>query len=141
MYYAERGRGAFVRLGRGRARRLHVSAVTALGDALVGLDWARDPAVRESVVAALGRAAAGCRTVRAIGSAALGLAYLAGGRLDGYYHLSLQPWDVAAGALILAEAGGRITRPNGAAWRLGEPEVVASNGPLHPALVETLHLL
>ncbi len=139
-YYAEKRHGAFVRAGGGRARRLRVSAVTDLGEALVGVDWARDPAVRDSVVAALARVAAECRTVRAIGSAALGLAYLACGRLDGYYHLSLQPWDVAAGALLVTEAGGRITSQAGGAWRLGEPRVVASNNALHGALVEALQL-
>jgi myo-inositol-1(or 4)-monophosphatase len=139
-YFAERGRGAFVRVGRGRAQRLHVSRLTDFGDAVVGVDWARDPAVRALVVSALGRVAAQCRTVRAIGSAALGLAHLAAGRLDGYYHLALQPWDVAAGALLVTEAGGRLSRPDGRAWRLGEPRVAASNRALHGEFLRALRI-
>jgi myo-inositol-1(or 4)-monophosphatase len=141
-FFAEKGKGAFVRRENGRRspRPLRVSALTDFGDALVGVDWARDPALRQRVVEALGRVAAECRTVRAVGSAALGLAYVATGWLDGYYHLALQPWDVAAGALIVAEAGGRISTPDGSAWQLGISQAVASNGVLHTSLLSALAL-
>ena len=139
-FFAERGRRAFVRREAGPDTPLHVSAVVDRGEALVGVDWARDPATRQRVADSLGRVAAACRTVRALGSAALGLAYLAAGRLDGYYHLALKPWDVAAGALIVTEAGGVLSTPDGGAWRLGMEQLVASNGGLHTALLRTLAL-
>lgn len=139
-FYAEKGRGAFVLIGRGEPRRLRVNALTDFAGALIGVDWPRDPALRRRVVDALSRVAAECRTVRAVGSAALGLAYTAAGWLDGYYHLSLQPWDVAAGALLVLEAGGALTRPDGGAWQLADRGVVASNGPLHQKLLTTLAL-
>lgn len=139
-YFAEKGRGAFVRGAKGRARSLHVSTLTDLGDSLIAVDWARKPEVRERIVAALSRVAADCRSIRAIGSAELGLAYIAAGYLDGYYHLALQPWDVAAGALLVTEAGGKISTPSGSTWHLGNPEAVASNGKLHGALVKSLGL-
>lgn len=139
-FYAERGRGAFLKIGASAPRRLRVSALTDLAEALIGVDWARDPALRQRVVAALGRVAAECRSVRAVGSAALGLAYTAAGWLDGYYHLSLFPWDVAAGALLVREAGGELTRPDGVRWELPERQLVASNGLQHPRLLATLQL-
>jgi len=84
------------------------------------------------------RVGAVCQTLRATGSAALGFAYVASGRFDGLYHLALQPWDVAAGALLVIEAGGRLTLPDGGEWRLGAGQVVASNRVLHAELVSTL---
>ncbi len=138
LFYAERGGGAFVRAGPARAEALSVSSVADLGEAVVGADWAHEPALRDQALQGLLRIAPACRTVRALGSAALGLAYVAAGRLDGYYHLSLQPWDVAAASLLVTEAGGALTRPDGQPWHLGHDQVAASNGRLHAAFVETL---
>lgn len=140
LFYAERGRGAFLKIGSGAPRRLRVSPLADFGGALIGLDWPRDPALRRRVVEGLARVSAECRTVRAMGSAALGLAYTAAGWLDGYYHLSLFPWDVAAGALLIREAGGAVTRPDGGAWQLADRGVVVSNGLLHQKLLNTLQL-
>jgi len=139
-FFAEKGQGAFAKYGRGRPRPLRASGSRDFGDALVGVDWARDPLLRQQVLEALGRVTPECRTVRAVGSAALGLAYVPSGALEGYYHLSLQPWDVAAGALLVLEAGGVISSPSGEAWRLGHSRAVASNGLLHTLLVKTLAL-
>ena len=74
----------------------------------------------------------------ATGSAALGLAYIAAGWLDGYVNLMLAPWDVAAGSLLIEEAGGDITTAAGEPWRLGASAVAASNGHLHQAFIEAL---
>jgi myo-inositol-1(or 4)-monophosphatase len=139
-FFAQKGRGAFLQSGRGRPRPVRVSGLANFGEALVGVDWARDPALRRRVAEAVGRASAECRTVRAIGSAALGLAYVAAGWLDGYFHLALQPWDVAAGALLVAEAGGRLSAPGGGAWHLGQAQLVASNRALHGMLLRALAL-
>lgn len=139
-FYAERGRGAFLKIGSNAPRRLRASSLTDFGGALIGVDWARDPALRRRGVEALARVSAECRTVRAMGSAALGLAYTAAGWLDGYYHLSLFPWDVAAGALLISEAGGALTRPDGGAWQLVDRGVVVSNGALHQKLLSALQL-
>ncbi len=76
--------------------------------------------------------------VRRAGSAALDLAYVAGGRLDGYWEQDLSPWDVAAGALLVTGAGGRLSTYTGAPFdRLGH-QIVASNGHLHAAMLEQL---
>ncbi len=139
-FYAERGQGAFVQPVGLAPRPLRVSATTELDQAVVGLDWARDPEVRARVMQALGRVGVAGRTVRALGSAALGLAYVAAGWQDAYFHLSVQPWDVAAGWLLITEAGGQVTQPGGGAWDLGAAGLAASNGALHAAFIEALGL-
>lgn len=79
------------------------------------------------------------RAVRRLGAAALDLAYVAAGRLDGYWELQVQAWDVAAGVAIVREAGGVVTRIDGAADVLTEPmSIVASNGRIHPKMLALL---
>lgn len=138
-FYAQHSKGAFHQMGRGPARRMRVSALTDFAGALVGVDWARDPALRQEVLNKLERVAHAARTVRAVGSTALALAYVAAGWLDGYYHLSFHAWDVAAGALLVREAGGAVTQPDGRAWQLADLQMAASNGALHPALLAALN--
>ena len=77
--------------------------------------------------------------VRRLGSAALDLCYIACGRLDGYWELRLHPWDMAAGGLIVAEAGGKTTDLNGETDWLANPSIIASNGHIHAALLSALH--
>jgi myo-inositol-1(or 4)-monophosphatase len=137
-YYAERGQGAFVQGETEPPERLQASGLMDPAQALIGFDWPRDPAARQKVIEATARVGEATRTLRSLGSAALGLAQVAAGGLDGYYHLTLLPWDVAAGALLIQEAGGQLSSPRGAPWRLSEAGVVASNGHLHAALVKTL---
>ena len=136
----KRGQGAFLQRGRARPRPLRASAITDFGEALVGVDWSREPATRARVVAGVAGVSERCRSVRAMGSAALGLAYVAAGWLDAYVNLSRAPWDVAAGSLIIEEAGGALSTASGRPLRLGQPAVAASNGPLHNAFIAALGL-
>ncbi|HEY3214990.1 MAG TPA: inositol monophosphatase family protein, partial [Candidatus Eisenbacteria bacterium] len=76
--------------------------------------------------------------VRRDGSAALNLCYLAMGRFDGMWEDDLAPWDVAAGVLIVSEAGGTVTRYDGGAFRLDGKQILASNGGLHPEMMAVL---
>jgi myo-inositol-1(or 4)-monophosphatase len=78
------------------------------------------------------------RAVRRLGSAVLYLAWLASGRLDGYWELRLGPWDVAAGSLLVEEAGGRVTSLTGSDIDLDAPSLVATNGHIHSAVLEVL---
>jgi myo-inositol-1(or 4)-monophosphatase len=73
-----------------------------------------------------------------MGSAVLYLAWLATGRLDGYWELRLGPWDVAAGSLLVEEAGGRVTNLTGGALDIDAPALVASNGRIHDAILAVL---
>jgi len=78
------------------------------------------------------------RAVRRLGSALLDLAYVAAGRLDGFWELTLGPWDVAAASVLLEEAGGRITDLRGGAVDIERPRVVASNGHIHESILAVL---
>ncbi|HJQ29097.1 MAG TPA: inositol monophosphatase family protein [Rubrobacter sp.] len=129
-FVAERGRGA-----RLNGESTDVSETDELVQALVVTGFPYD---RDEVPAALdlfGRFSMLARGMRRLGSAALDLCYVASGRLDAYYEQGIHAWDVAAGGLILEEAGGRITDYRGDPFELEGGELVASNGPLHPALV------
>lgn len=81
------------------------------------------------------------RGVRRLGSAALDLAYVACGRFDGYYEYNLSPWDVAAGVLLVSEAGGKVTDFSGDANAIFGRQIVASNQQLHPLLLSRLATL
>jgi myo-inositol-1(or 4)-monophosphatase len=137
-FFAEHGEGAFARLGRRKPRALRVSALEDLGSGVIGVDWARDPLARRQTLEVANQLAPECRTLRALGSAALGLAYVAAGRLDGYFHLGTQAWDSAAGALLVAEAGGTATDAEGATWRPGIRQIVATNGKLHSPVLRAV---
>ena len=76
--------------------------------------------------------------VRRLGSAALDLCYVAAGRIEGYWEPMLNPWDSAAGALIVDEAGGKVSKYDGTDFDLLVPEIVASNGFIHDEMIRTL---
>jgi myo-inositol-1(or 4)-monophosphatase len=73
-----------------------------------------------------------------LGSAALDLCYVAAGRLDGFWEQRLQPWDIAAGALLVQEAGGRISTLSGEEFKVHAGEVLASNGLIHDAMMTVI---
>jgi myo-inositol-1(or 4)-monophosphatase len=134
IFVAERGRGATL-----NGARLRVSGTPVLGESLLGTSYPND--IREAPRDNLPEHAGlmyRCRSVRSIGSAVLGLAAVAAGRLDGYWEQRLGAWDVAAGALLIREAGGTVTAVGGAPLDLAAPSVTASNGLIHAEIVEAL---
>lgn len=114
-----------------------VSDRDVLERSVVALDWAHAPAQRQRSLDALDRYAHEVRTIRALGSAALALAWLAAGRLDAYLNPGLQPWDLAAGALLVREAGGQVSDWNGRPWTADSENTagLASNGFIHDRLL------
>src|SRR5215203_7256863 len=78
------------------------------------------------------------QAIRQTGSAALNLCYIAAGRLDGYWERGISPWDVAAGAVIVTEAGGAVTDMRGGAFHSDDREILASNGTVHPDLLNVI---
>src|SRR2546423_1313289 len=78
------------------------------------------------------------QSARRDGAAALDLAYVASGRFDGFYEEGLRPWDVAAGVLLVEEAGGRVTHYDGRPFHIYTPPIAASNGLVHDAMLEVL---
>ena len=110
LFTAERGGGAHL-----NGRPLHVSKATELVDAVVVTGFPYDVHSRvEEIVGLFGAFVGQARAVRRLGSAAIDLCYVAAGRMDGFWEADLKPWDIAGGALIVAEAGGRVTNMDGA---------------------------
>lgn len=126
LFHAQRGEGAW--FGR---RRLHVSNVARLEDALISHDWARSPAQRCRLVTMIARLSQQAQALRAFGAAALSLCYVAAGWLDAFINLELRIWDVAAGGLLIEEAGGRVSAFDGSAIGLATCDCLATNGLLH----------
>lgn len=133
LFAVERGRGASL-----NGEPLRVSQVDLVGDAVVSLDWSRSQANRREIVARLGRIAPACGTVRGMGSAALGLCYVAAGWTDAYFNVGMKPWDMAAGLLLIQEAGGRVTDIEGRPWQPWIENVLVSNGQLHQTLLDLM---
>jgi myo-inositol-1(or 4)-monophosphatase len=134
LYTAEKGQGAFL-----NNRRLRVAARRALADSLIttGIPH-RGKAGHERFLAecrALMSQAAG---VRRTGSAAIDLAWVAAGRFDGYIEHGLSPWDLAAGSLMVREAGGIVTDAQGGKRILETGDIVAGNAQVHRAMLELL---
>ena len=75
------------------------------------------------------------RAVRRLGSAALDICYVAAGRMDGFWEQDLKPWDIAAGAIILEEAGGKVTDFNGGPFSSRRPQLLATNGRIHDQML------
>jgi myo-inositol-1(or 4)-monophosphatase len=116
-----------------------VSEEPELGRSLLATGFSYDVrGSREDNLDHFARMVKAARAVRRDGSAALDLCYFASGRLDGYWELKLHPWDVAAGFLIVEEAGGRISDLRGGAPLRSGRETVATNGRIHPALLSLL---
>jgi myo-inositol-1(or 4)-monophosphatase len=126
-FRAHRGGGAF--LG---ARRLSVSNAAALDQALVctGFPYGHGERLPE-MLSAFGRFTELARGSRRLGSAALDLAYVASGRLDVFWEQGLKPWDVAAGVVLVREAGGIVTRFDGSPMGLRDGEILAATPGLH----------
>jgi myo-inositol-1(or 4)-monophosphatase len=119
-------------------RRLQVSQTAELGQAIIALDWSSAPEQRRQAMSQLARTAHNVLTVRAIGSATLALAWVAAGRLDGYWHNSLKAWDAAAATLFVHEAGGLTSDGRRVPWQTNDGRCVASNKHLHEQLLVLL---
>jgi myo-inositol-1(or 4)-monophosphatase len=128
-FVAERGRGAKL-----NGRPISVSESDEPIRALIATDFPYDRERMPETLEFFGRFSALSRGMRRLGAAALDLCYVAAGRLDGYYMRGVRPWDLAAGSLILREAGGKLTDYRGDELALDGGEIVASNGRLHSAM-------
>jgi myo-inositol-1(or 4)-monophosphatase len=120
---------------------LHVSGTENLLEAFVGTDWTRDAASRERNVQMTAQLMPHINVLRVCGSAALSICYVGAGWWDAYWHVGLQPWDAAAGALIVRETGGQATDLLGQRWQLHSAPFLASNGKLHKEILEGLAVL
>lgn len=116
-----------------------VSSADDLGESVVACDWAWGLEKRLNVVRWLGNVSTHVRQIKSMGSAVADLAALASGRIDAYLHSGLKPWDVAASALLIEKAGGKITTPTGESWDVFHSDIVASNEVLHNNLLALIN--
>jgi len=127
MYSAEKGFGAYV-----NDRRLRVSARRQLSEAVIGTGMPFGPSADEpGYVDSLTSIMSATSGVRRMGSAALDLAYVAAGRYDGFWEFGLAPWDIAAGILLVREAGGYVSDMSGGHEMMTTGDVLAANDHLH----------
>ena len=134
LFTATKGGGAYL-----NGNRLTVSGKMPMKNSLLGTgfpyDCATDPANNFTNFIAFQKSARG---IRRAGAAALDLAYVAAGRLDGFWELKLKAWDVAAGVLIVREAGGLVTTFDGSSYDVFNDRIIASNGLIHEEMVAML---
>lgn len=134
LFVAEKGKGAYL-----RGKPIQVSKEAVLAESLLATGFPIDPvAALPANMRGLTAVLPKVRNVRNLGSAALHLAYVATGRLNGFWEINLNAWDLAAGALLVQEAGGRITDTLGVSYHLGVRHVVATNGAVHDELLGVL---
>ena len=133
LFEAEAGKGACL-----NGQRIHVSSVPTLNKALLVTGFAYDRKNRQRNLEHFERFVLASQGLRRTGSAALDLCYVAAGRADGFWELKLAPWDVAAGSVIVSEAGGRITDFTGKPFKGDGAETLATNGLIHQEMVKVL---
>jgi myo-inositol-1(or 4)-monophosphatase len=134
LFTAERGVGAWL-----NGEPLRVSACDQLVDALVCTGFPYSVGEdRQRMVDVFSAFLGEAQGVRRLGSAALDLCYVAAGRFDAFWEQKLHPWDMAAAALLVEEAGGRVTDYAGAPVDMFHGQIVASNGRLHPLMLEAI---
>ena len=133
-FFAVRGEGSYDHIG----KRLHVSTTTELRQCLAVTGWPYDKLLQPWTQRTVNLFQELVQEVRILGSAALEMAYLAAGHIDLYWEVGLYPWDLAAGYLLVEEAGGRVSDVNGENFSLSTGRVAASNGILHEELIGNL---
>jgi myo-inositol-1(or 4)-monophosphatase len=130
LFAAERGRGALL-----NGKPMRVSRTAELAEALTATGFPSHKRHQNPNIHFYQEFTLRSHGVRRAGSAALDLAYVAAGRLDGFWEFNLNPWDTAAGILLVEEAGGQVTDFSGRHFRLDSREVLASNGLIHAELL------
>ena len=130
MFTAERGKGS-----RLNGSPIHVSKTTNLAESLVATGFPSHKRHKNPNIHFYHQITLRTHGVRRAGSAALDLCSVASGRFDGFWEFNLNPWDTAAGVLIVEEAGGRVTDFGGGRFQLNSRETLASNGIIHDALL------
>ena len=133
VFAAERGQGATL-----NDRSVRVSAVDDLNAAMLCTGFPYNVRERPDFARDFANFTMKAQAVRRDGSAALDLAYLACGRFDGFWEDGLNAWDIAAGVILIEEAGGRLTDFNGASLDIYTPKVLASNGLIHDKMMQVL---
>jgi myo-inositol-1(or 4)-monophosphatase len=136
FYWASLGKGSWC-----NNKRLRVSKRINLTDCLIGTGIPFSNSVYEKFYTELDNVSKNTAGVRRLGSAALDLAYVAAGKIDGFWERDLNLWDICSGVLLVKEAGGKVSEPNGDKWTTKSRDITVSNSLIHNKLLENLTLL
>jgi len=134
VFHAAKNKGSFL-----NKKRIRVSKVRKLKKALLATGFAYNiNRTRNNNIRNFVKIVKMAQAVRRAGSAAIDLCYVASGRFDGFWELYLNPWDTAAGVLILEEAGGKVTKFNGSKFSIYDKEILATNSKIHSQLAKAI---
>ena len=136
FYWASNGKGAWC-----NNKRLRVSKRKDLSSCLIGTGVPFGERIYSNYYKELENVSKLTAGVRRLGAAAIDLAYVASGKIDAYWEKDLNLWDVCSGALLVKEAGGRVSEPEGGDWNTKSRDILASNTLIHKDLIEKLTLL
>ena len=133
LFTAEKGKGAFW-----NGEKIQVSEINSVEEAIVSMGRARDSDNKEKTLGIYNKFYPKLKSQRVLGSAALELAWVASGRLEGFVSVGLKKWDCFAGILLITESGGKVTDFVGKNWTSEETHFIASNGRVHDKLIEII---
>ena len=136
FYWASKGKGAWC-----NNKRLRVSKRQELSNCVIGTGIPHANRIYENYLKEIDSITSSCSGIRRMGAASLDLAYVAAGKLDAFWEKNLNIWDVSAGVLLVQEAGGKISQPNGNKWDVESKDILASNTLIHSKIESKLTLL
>ena len=134
FYWASKGKGSWC-----NNKRLRVSKRENFSDCIIGTGIPHANRTYPNYLDSIDSVSKSCSGLRRMGSAAMDLAYVASGKLDGFWEKNLNLWDVSAGILIVREAGGKVTLPDGKEWTTDSKDILASNLLIHQELQDKIH--
>ena len=136
FFWSSKGKGAWC-----NNKRLRVSNRSILSDCLIGTGLPFGKRTYNNYLVEIDQILKSTAGIRRLGSAALDLAYVAAGKLDGFWEKDINLWDISSGVLMVKEAGGKTSRINGENWSIKSREILASNNKIHEDLEKKLSLL
>jgi len=132
LFVAEKDKGAYI-----NGKKLKVDDTKELSESFLATDLGHEN--KKKVIPYFTKTVPNVSYIYIFGSACIGLSYLADARIQGYFHNDLKPWDIAAGVLLVEEAGGRVTDLKGNKWNINKPDILATNGFIHEKLLNMLY--
>jgi len=133
LFWAEKGKGSFC-----NGKQISISEAEKAIDCMIATGFVSTSAFREVNIASMDSIGKEFRSIRVLGSAALHLAYVACGRLGAFWQYGLSVWDIAAGVLLVKEAGGAVTNTTGNVYSLSDQNIIASNSKVHSTVLNCL---
>ena len=136
FFWASKGKGAWC-----NNNRLRVSKRQDITDCIIGTGIPHMDRIYPQYLKEIDAITKNCSGLRRMGAASIDLAYVAAGKLDAYWEHNLNIWDVSAGVLLVKEAGGRVSQPNGESWDIHSKDILVSNSNIHEIIQEKLKII